>query len=75
MHCNISDEDNGKAISDMLRYFQHSYDENICNSDIRDLNEIVSRVRQSEEVSIKYMKSWEKDSIPVQISTLRPGCA
>ena len=56
---NISNDNNGKAISDMLRYIQDSRDINVMNDDIRDLDNIVSEVRKSEEVSIEYMKSWE----------------
>ncbi|MCR5509768.1 MAG: hypothetical protein K6F54_02240 [Lachnospiraceae bacterium] len=56
---NISNDNNGKAIADMLRYIQDSHDINVMNDDIRDLDNIVSEVRKSEEVSIEYMKSWE----------------
>ena len=56
---NISNDNNGKAIADMLRYIQDSRDINVMNDDIRDLDNIVSEVRKSEEVSIEYMKSWE----------------
>ncbi len=70
-NCNITDPDDGKAISDMLKYIQNSNEHNVCNPDIRALDEIVTRVRQSEEVSIRLMKSWEKDAILVKETTER----
>lgn len=69
--CNIPTEEGGSSISDMLRYIQDSHDNNVINSEIQELDNIVSKVRQSEEVSIKYMKSWEKEAILIRETTER----
>ena len=53
----------------MLRYIQDSHDNNVINTEIQELDNIVSKVRQSEEVSIKYMKSWEKEAILIRETT------
>ncbi len=55
----------------MIRYIQNSHEEIVINPDIRDLDNIVSRVRQREEVSIKYMQSWEREAILVKETTER----
>ena len=68
-NCNIPPEEGGERILDMLRYIQDSNDNNVMNSDIQELDSIVSKVRKSEEVSIKYMKSWEKEAILIRETT------
>ena len=67
--CNIPDKEGGSSISDMLRYIQDSHDNNVINTEIQELDNIVSRVRRREEVSIKYMKSWEKEAILIRETT------
>ena len=67
--CNIPTEEGGSSISDMLRYIQDSHDDNVINSEIQELDNIVSKVRRREEVSIKYMKSWEKEAILIRETT------
>ncbi|MCR5093601.1 MAG: hypothetical protein K6B72_06495 [Lachnospiraceae bacterium] len=70
-NCNIPEAEGGSRISDMIRYIQNSHEESVINPDIRDLDNIVSRVRQREEVSIKYMQSWEREAILVKETTER----
>lgn len=51
-----------KELSDMLKYFEDSREENAVNQDIREIHEIVKRVKSDREVSVNYMKSWEYEA-------------
>ncbi len=68
-NCNIPSEEGGSSISGMLRYIQDSHDNNVINTEIQQLDNIVANVRRREEVSIKYMKSWEKEAILIRETT------
>ena len=48
-----------QKLIDMLKYIEKSTKENIVNQDIKRLDELVSQVKQSREVDLSYMKSWE----------------
>lgn len=52
----------GKELSDMLKYFEDSREENAVNQDIREIHEIVKQVKSDREVSVNYMKSWEYEA-------------
>ncbi len=51
-----------KELSDMLKYFEDSREENAVNQDIREIHGIVKRVKCDREVSVNYMKSWEYEA-------------
>jgi len=51
-----------KELSDMLKYFEDSREENAVNQDIREIHGIVKRVKSDREVSVNYMKSWEYEA-------------
>ena len=52
----------GKSLRDMLKYLQETTDDNVTNQDIEAIHRLVRKVKQNQEVSINYMKSWERDS-------------
>lgn len=52
----------GKALRDMLKYLQETTDDNVTNPDIETIHRLVRRIKQNQEVSISYMKSWERDA-------------
>ena len=45
----------------MLKYMEHSNENNVTNQDIEAVHRLVSRTKRSREVGINYMKSWERD--------------
>ena len=49
----------GKELRDMLKYIEETTEQNITNPDIAVIHEAVSQAKQSREVGINYMKSWE----------------
>ena len=49
----------GKELRDMLKYIEETTEQNITNPDIAAIHEAVSQAKQSREVGINYMKSWE----------------
>lgn len=53
----------GKELQDMLKYLEHSTEENIKNKDIETIHRLMQEVKQDAKVGIKFMKSWEKDYI------------
>lgn len=55
-------EGSGKALRDMLKYLQETTDDNVTNQDIETIHRLVRKVKQNQEVSINYMKSWERDA-------------
>jgi len=52
-----------QELKDMLKYIEKSTDANVTNGDIASLQRIVTRVKQKKEVSINYMKSWEREKM------------
>lgn len=50
-----------QALCDMLKYMEHSNENNVTNQDIEAVHRLVSRTKRSREVGINYMKSWERD--------------
>ena len=52
-----------QALRDMLKYIEKSTDDNVTNSDIASIQELVNKVKLKKEVGINYMKSWEVEYI------------
>ena len=52
-----------QALQDMLKYIEKTTDENVANSDIEAIHELVKKLKQSKEVGINYMKSWEREKM------------
>ena len=52
-----------QALRDMLKYIEHSRQENIFNSDIASIHEMVADIKKRKEVGIYYMKSWEREKL------------
>lgn len=48
-----------QSLHDMLKYMENTTEENITNSDIKTIHQIVKKVKSRKEVGINYMKSWE----------------
>ena len=48
-----------QALKDMLQYIESTTIDNVTNQDIETINNFVNKVKQSTEVGISYMKSWE----------------
>ena len=46
----------------MLKYLQETTDDNVTNQDIETIHRLVRKVKQNQEVSISYMKSWEREA-------------
>ena len=47
----------------MLKYIEHSRQENISNLDIASIHEMVADIKKRKEVGIHYMKSWEREQL------------
>lgn len=48
-----------KELSDLLHYIENSQKENAVSPVTRRLHQIVTRVKNNEEVGVRYMKAWE----------------
>ena len=46
-----------------LRYMENSTSENAVNDTLRDFHHIVETVKKDREVSVKYMKQFERDNM------------
>ena len=57
-----AEEGTGQKLRDMLRYIENSTEENAVNEDLKKFHEMVNEIKQDEEVGIKYMKIWERES-------------
>lgn len=49
-----------QALADMLKYIEHTNEENITNEDIRTIHEFVEKAKHRKEVGIQYMRLWEE---------------
>ena len=52
-----------QALKDMLQYIESTTLENVTNQDIETIHNFVNKVKQSKEVGINYMKSWEVEQM------------
>ena len=52
-----------EEVRQFLRYMENSTSENAVNDTLRDFNHIVETVKKDREVSVKYMKQFERDNM------------
>jgi len=52
-----------QELRDMLKYIEETTADNVTNSTIAAVDNLVSKVKHSREVSVSYMKSWEWEEI------------
>ena len=60
---NITNAKHSKKLTEMLRYIVSGEKPSSPNTDIEDINKIVSRVKALPEVTTKYMKQWDREYI------------
>ena len=51
-----------EEVRQFLRYMENSTSENAVNDTLRDFHHIVETVKKDREVSVKYMKQFERDN-------------
>ena len=47
----------------MLRYIENSIEENVTNETIQVIHAGIQAVKQSKEVGVQYLKTWEREAI------------
>ena len=52
-----------EEVRQFLRYMENSTSENAVNDTLRDFHPIVETVKKDREVSVKYMKQFERDNM------------
>lgn len=52
-----------EEVRQFLRYMENSTSENAVNDTLRDFHHIVENVKKDREVSVKYMKQFERDNM------------
>lgn len=52
-----------QALREFLQYMEHSTSENACNGLLREIHSMVSKVKSDKEVSIEYMKTFEREKM------------
>lgn len=52
-----------EEVRQFLRYMEESTSENAVNDTLRDFHHIVETVKKDREVSVKYMKQFERDNM------------
>ena len=52
-----------EEVRQFLRYMENSTSENAVNDTLRDFHHIVETVKKDREVSVKYMKQFERDNM------------
>lgn len=52
-----------EEVRQFLRYMENSTSENAVNDTLRDFHQIVETVKKDREVSVKYMKQFERDNM------------
>ena len=60
---NIMDAVHSKKLTEMLRYIVSGEKPTSPNTDIEDIDKIVSRVKALPEVTTNYMKQWDREYI------------
>lgn len=63
-----------QKLRDMLRYIEESTLENAVNDELRSIHEMVTEIKQDEEVGISYMKKWEEERY-IREEAIREGRA
>ena len=52
-----------EEVRQFLRYMEKSTSENVVNDTLRDFHHMVETVKKDREVSVKYMKQFERDNM------------
>ena len=52
-----------EEVRQFLRYMENSTSENVVNDTLRDFHHMVETVKKDREVSVKYMKQFERDNM------------
>lgn len=52
-----------RKLQELLRYMEESTKENVCNEMLEDIHEMVTKVRCDKEVTIEYMKIFEREKM------------
>ncbi len=52
-----------QKLQELLRYMEESTEENACNGMLKDIHEMVEKVKSDKEVSIEYMKIFEREKM------------
>ena len=52
-----------EEVRQFLRYMENSTSENAVNDTLRDFHHIVETVKKDREVSVKYMKQFDRDNM------------
>ena len=52
-----------QELQDMLRYIENSIEENVTNETIQAIHAGIQAVKQSKEVGVQYLKTWEREAI------------
>lgn len=55
--------DPSEELRQLLNYFEHSTEENACSPSLRELHEMVTRVKMDEEVELQHMKIFEREEM------------
>ena len=52
-----------QELQDMLRYMENSIEANVTNETIQRLHKGIQIIKQSKEVGVQYMKTWEREAM------------
>ena len=55
-----------KELEKFLHYMEHTTEENAVNDNLRNIHKMVNLVKQDEEVSLEYMKIFEREEMLIQ---------
>ena len=55
-----------EELKQLLRYMEHTTEENIKNDNLRNIQQMVNIVKQDKEVSLEYMKVFEREEMLIQ---------
>ena len=55
-----------EELEKFLHYMEHTTEENAVNDNLRNIHKMVNLVKQDEEVSLEYMKIFEREEMLVQ---------
>ena len=57
------DQSNGQALKELLHYFESTTWKNAVSKPLREVQSMVDNIKHNKEVSISYMKSYERDQM------------
>ena len=57
------DQSNGQALKELLQYFESTTWKNAVSKPLREVQSMVDNIKHNKEVSISYMKSYERDQM------------